>query len=84
MEIPTFHRQIMRVKNTETTPCVIVETMVCQWQLVPAHIAHIALSYYHPYTIHQHFYSCVSTVRTCIHSDKALYWGLNEGIIIGK
>lgn len=47
MEIPTFHRQIMRVKNTETTPCVIVETMVCEWQLVPAHIA---LSY-----AHQHF-----------------------------
>lgn len=38
MEIPTFHRQIMRVKNTETTPCVIVETMVCEWKLC-LHIA---------------------------------------------
>ena len=28
MEIPTYHRQILRVKDTDYSPCVMVETMV--------------------------------------------------------
>ena len=29
VEIQTFHRQIVRVKNNDSFPCVIVESMVC-------------------------------------------------------
>ena len=59
MEIPTFHRQIMRVKNTETTPCVIVETMVCEWQLVPAHCTLKLLRTIIPIYTHQLFFTLV-------------------------